>query len=95
MPNQETYDEFEEFRKENPWVEEELYEMMKELRARGFAHYGIMTMWGTLRFRKDKPNVKGVSEWSMNNNFTPLYARLLMEEHPEFEGFFAVRQLKG
>lgn len=37
----------------------------------------------------------GKDGWKANNNFAPLYARLLMEVDPKFENFFNVKSLKS
>jgi len=33
------------------------------------------------------------TEWKLNNNYTSRYARLIMEQEPDLEGFFVTRGL--
>ena len=35
------------------------------------------------------------TEWKINNNFAPHYARLIMEQEPDLKGFFEVRELRA
>lgn len=33
--------------------------------------------------------------WKLNNNYTPIYARRFMHEHPEHRGLFRLRDLRA
>jgi hypothetical protein len=34
-------------------------------------------------------------DWRLNNNYRPYYARLLMQQEPQLQGFFALRTAKA
>ena len=38
-------------------------------------------------------NAQHGHDFKVNNNYAPLYARLFMHHHPQFDGFFRVRAL--
>lgn len=56
--------------------------------ARGYRHWGAKGVFEVIRWESA---VRGDDEFKINNNYTPLYARLFMNEHPEHEGFFRLR----
>lgn len=88
-------EQFKAFHEENPHVAEALAQMALRLKRRGREHFGMKALFETLRFeyalRTDDPN----SEFRLNNNYTALYARLLMRQYPELEGFFETRQRRA
>jgi len=48
----------------------------------------------TLRFNFYRQTVDPNSEFKVNNNYKPHYARLLITEDPELESLFELRKLK-
>lgn len=38
---------------------------------------------------------KGEEQWVLNDHYVPMYARKVMDEHPEWEGFFELRKLRA
>ena len=80
------------FHKDNPAVAYELRSLALELLDAGNSHHSIKGLWEVLRFNK---LVKTTGKpYKLNNNLTPFYARLLMENEPRLAGFFHTRESK-
>ena len=80
---------FWEFHKANPGVYLELKKLALDLKKKGHRHYGIKGLFEVLRWHRAM-ETQG-SEFKLNNNYTALYARLLMHYEHSLEGFFAIR----
>ncbi len=80
---------FQEYHEANPHVYSGLKELALRLRKRGRQHYGIGALFEVLRYERALTTVG--DEFKLNNNYRALYARLLMEDEPELNGFFATR----
>lgn len=64
----------------------------------GFKHYSARAICQRIRWHYDvekRPLVAGESDYKVNNNYTPYLARKFMDENPQFEGFFELRELKS
>ena len=83
---------FEEFHKNNPEVYEELVRLARQMKARGHKQIGIKMLWEVLRWERAMKTTDQ-TEWKLNNNYTSRYARLIMENEPDLEGFFVTREL--
>lgn len=84
---------FEKFHSANPLVYQLLVSSALRVKARGYKQYGIKTLYELVRWHHDI-NVGPNSEtFKMNNNFTSRYARLIMDNVPQLEGFFRLREL--
>jgi hypothetical protein len=81
---------FEAFHARNPQVYAALRDMALELHARGHRQYGIKALYEVLRFNAAMQTHGDT--FKLNNDFTALYARLLMEQEPKLKGFFEIRQ---
>jgi hypothetical protein len=81
---------FEAFHPRNPHVYNALRDMALEMRRRGHRQYGIKALFEVLRFNYAMRNEGDT--FKLNNNFTALYARLLMDQEPEVERFFELRR---
>jgi len=81
---------FWEFHKENPQVYDALKRLARNLIERGHDHYGIKALCEVVRFE----HVMATRDpaFKINNNYTALYARLLMKAEPELAGFFELRE---
>jgi hypothetical protein len=83
---------FEAFHTRNPQVYRELETMSAQLVARGRKRIGLKMLTEVLRWehqmRTDDPN----SHFKINNSYTSYYARLLIENHPDWEGLFEMRE---
>lgn len=75
----------------NPKVYEALLELALRLRRQGRRHYGIKALYEVMRFEQAMSGRSGAT-WQLNNDWTCLYARLLMQNEPELRGFFKTRQ---
>lgn len=64
---------------------------IKTKRDKGFARYSAKGIFEIIRWHT---KVHGNDEFKINNNYTGDYARKMMKEFPEFEGFFVTRSLK-
>jgi hypothetical protein len=74
----------------------EVYRRFKELALRllesGRSHYGAKSIMETVRFHCALDS--GEEEYKINNSFTALYVRMLIQEDRRFEGFFELRVRK-
>ena len=88
-------DKFEEFNRLNPQVYSVLESMTAEMVNRGRRKIGIKMLIEVLRWNyyleTDDPN----SDFKINNNYVSYYARLILERHPEWDGVFELRGIKG
>lgn len=73
----------------NPHIYRLLKQMAIDYKRKGHAHCGMKMLWEALRYSSA---VKTRGEpYKLNNNYTALYARLLMKQERELVGFFEVR----
>ncbi len=84
---------FDRYCEAHPEVEECFLTLARQVRDRGFSHFGANAIWERMRwyFRFEK----GDDDLKLNNNYTSRYARKIMAEHPEFAGFFNCRELRS
>ncbi len=83
---------FYEYHKENPQIYAEFKKITLNLIGRGFKHYSAKGVFEIVRWST------GVSAndniFKINNNYTPLYARLFEKEFPNMKDFFRKRDSK-
>ena len=82
---------FEAFHQANLHVYEALETMTQALWDRGRRRLAVKTLFETLRWRYWMTTDDPSSHFRLNNNYTPYYARLLIDRHPEWDGLFALR----
>ena len=86
---------FAQFHANNPQVYSALKSMTAELVNRGRRKIGIKMLFEVLRWnyymKTDDPN----SDFKINNNYAPYYARLLIEKHPEWNDLFQLREMRS
>ena len=58
---------------------------------RGFEHYSAYAIFERIRWETDQAPTPD-SEFKLNNNFRPFYARAFMKVYPEYDGFFRLRK---
>lgn len=75
----------------NPRVYVELRDHALHLRSKGRSHYGIKALFEVVRFHRALQTTDKCKEWKINNNYSALYARLLMANEPELRDFFRTR----
>ena len=81
---------FESFHAANPHVARRLAEMAVSLKRQGVKRYGMKALFEVLRYDAAM-NTHG-EPFKLNNNYTPYYARLLMDKMPGLRGFFETRK---
>jgi len=89
---QKTMIDFRTYDLENPLIWAAFKKYSFEAKEKGFDNYsanGIFEIirWNTTLVQRDK--------YKVNNNYRPDYARKMMTQFPEFEGFFRTRVLKA
>lgn len=72
-----------------------MYDQLKALALRlkkvGVESYGMKALFEILRFNA---LLSVDNKLKLSNNYTSLYARLLMQQEPELAGFFVTRTLR-
>jgi hypothetical protein len=84
---------FERFHQRHPEVFAYLVALCYELRRRGFQHYGIRPLWERARWHFQVEKEQG-ADFKLNDNYCSRYARFLMKQFPDLNGFFELRELK-
>lgn len=86
-------DQFESFDKANPRVWELFVRFAEQAKAAGQKRYSSDAILHRIRWHI---NIETHGDdFKINNNFSSRYARKLVAERPEFEGFFSLRELKS
>jgi hypothetical protein len=85
---------FEEFHAAHPEVYTYLLALAREVRHKGYKRYGIGALWERLRWHFQIEEALG-EDFKLNNDFRSRYARKLMQEQPELDGFFEIRELQA
>lgn len=80
---------FEQFHAQNPEVYRQIVREARKLKAAGWRHFGIAAIFEALRYRAALRTAN--DSFKLNNNFRSFYARLIMREYPDLDGFFRVR----
>jgi hypothetical protein len=88
-------DKFEEYHRLNPQVYTALESMTRELVNRGRGKIGIKMLFEVLRWNYYMSTNDPNSDFKINNNYAPYYARLLLEKHPEWDGIFELRTIRS
>lgn len=83
---------FEAFNRANPQVYAALQCLAMQMLSSGVRQYGIKGLFEILRWQFAL-QTKG-SPFRLCNDFTSRYARLLVKNNPELDGFFEMRQLR-
>lgn len=82
---------FWEFHRLNPSVYHALVRLARQVKAAGRTHFGIGALFERLRFEAALQTWG--DEYRLNNNYRSRYARLIMAQEPDLEGFFETREL--
>jgi hypothetical protein len=64
-----------------------------QLAQRGHSHLSSKLIFERVRWESMIQTVG--DEYKLNNNFTCIYARRFMAEHPQYQGFFRTRELRA
>jgi hypothetical protein len=84
---------FETFHKQHPEVYGYLLALCFDLLHKGRKRYGIRPLCERVRWHFQVEQDLG-DEFKLNDHYLSRYARLIVHEHPEFDGFFEVREIK-
>tara|TARA_R110002020_G_scaffold148076_2_gene323897 strand:- start:32 stop:304 length:273 start_codon:yes stop_codon:yes gene_type:complete len=77
----------------NPQIWAEFKKFCFLAKERGYTHWSAKGVFEVIRW--NTPASDTTTPFKVCNNFTPDYARKMMKEYPEFEGFFRIKQLKA
>ena len=90
------YERFEAFHARHPEVYAGLLRLCREWRAAGRTAWSIKGAFEVLRWERHIGGLADPAEtWRLNNNYTALYARKLLELHPELQGLFELRERRS
>ena len=81
---------WQECKKQNPWLLPKLAQMSLELKSLGHSRYSMKGIFEALRW--ETRHSTGDFGLKVNNNYTAYAARDLMHQYPELEDFFAIRE---
>ena len=84
---------FRRFHKENPQVIQRIESIVAQLRQRGHARWGMKGIFEIIRYERAL-YTHSRDRFKINNDYTPYYARLVIERNPELAGFFDLRTQK-
>ena len=83
---------FETYHKDNPHVYDLFVKFAKEAKGSGMTKFSANGIFERIRWFT---NIETTGErFKISNNYRPYYARKMMKEYPEFEGFFSIKELK-
>jgi hypothetical protein len=83
--------EFIEYHKTNPHLYEAFKTVAFDAIKMGFKTYGANGIFEIIRWKRAE---RGDGEFKINNNFAPLFARLFVNEFPQYADFFRFRRSK-
>lgn len=81
---------FTQFHSDNPHVYKALVKLARDLKRNGHETYGMKGLFEVLRWQH-AIKTKG-SIFKLNNNYTSMYARLIMRKELGLKGFFKIRE---
>lgn len=83
--------EFLAFHADNPDVYDDLVTMARQWQEMGHGVLGIATLFEVMRWNRRFAG-KDTYGFKLNNNYAALYARLIMEQEPDLNGMFRLRE---
>jgi hypothetical protein len=83
---------FERFDAENPEVYKTLVILMHEMKMKGIQRWSVKAAFEVLRYQTI---TTGGDDFKLPNDYTSRYARKLLQEFPQLEGFIEIRELKS
>ena len=82
---------FEDFHASNPHVYEEMVKRVRALKGRGVTHYSVAPLLEVIRYFIHLEQEDPSTEFRINDHYRPWYARLIMIQEPDLDGFFELR----
>lgn len=88
---------FEEFDRTNPWVYRELVKLLREAKEKkGYPRWSVDGAYHVLRWeRTGQETFDPNSIWKLNDHYTSRYARKILDNNPDLEGFIRTRPLRS
>jgi len=86
---------FEMFDRLNPHVFDSIVHHARNLKSQGRARYSMKGIFERIRWSWWEQVKDARDDYKLNNNYTALYARKVMEECPDLEGFFETRERRS
>jgi hypothetical protein len=83
---------FTDYHTANPGVYRELVRLSYEWKRTGHGKIGMQTLIEKLRWDWNVSLRKDSAGFRINNNFAAFYSRMIMEEHPDLQGMFDIRE---
>lgn len=93
LPISSIQERFERYHRDHPEVFACLVHLAYEVKGKGFRHYGIKSLFERVRWHFQIE--QGLEEFKLNNNYHSRYARLIIQEFPDLDGFFELRDLQA
>ncbi|MFC8449507.1 hypothetical protein [Kitasatospora sp. NPDC057223] len=84
---------FEQFHALNGWVFAELERLTAECIEAKFAKVSLGMLFELIRYSYGRATLSA-DDFALNNDYRSRYARLLIEQHPEWATYFEVRALR-
>lgn len=84
---------FRRFHSANPEVYRNLVNLARQLKRSGRDSYGIVGLYEVLRY--DASLKTDGKPFKLSNDYRSRYARLIMAQEPDLEGFFKTRELSS
>lgn len=81
---------FEQFHAAHPEIYYLLVQLSRDVKRRGLKRYSMKAVWERARWHYIVD--KGNGDFKLNNNFTAPYARLIMQQESDLQGFFETRE---
>lgn len=78
---------------QNPHIYEHFKTLAYEMKATGRTRYSARTIIEVMRWHYNLQTRGNV--FKVNDDFVPIYVRLLICDHPEFFGFFELRKVRS
>ncbi len=85
---------FEQYNKEHPEIWEEFERLANRLWDNGTRHYGSKSILEVLRYHTSVDS-RPDSQFKINNNYSPYYAKMYKDKYPERKGFFENRERRA
>lgn len=86
---EETLEKFVEFHTKNPHVYQEFSRLAQMAKDAGHKKYSSKTIYCVMRWLQDLQTTG--NRFKVNDMFQSIYARLLINQKPEYDGFFELR----
>ncbi len=84
---------FTEYHAAHPEVLDELVRLLRQASDAGRSRIGVKALFEILRWQRGVIQRDG--KFLLNNSLTSRYARLIIDEHPEFESMLETRELRS